>query len=271
MSTPKNPLRVMPEYLRRDTERDNVPVRMTVSETRRAEASVYLESTPMIPAHLPPLPTGTHEPAWVPTTRPSRMTSPDEFLRSSTTGKLVVERVRSAGTSPERTQMDLSTIRALHATSIRLPAPSRRSNSLLNRALRAAEIQSATGPPPEKDTLAHAHRLIHRRIITAVGASDSLGTPGGATEVGGDLNPIFPNLLVVPASDHMPARNADEIRCVCATPRLDDGGFMVACDACGVWFHGACVGVDEIRVRGGHAWMCPRCAGPGGPSPSSKP
>ncbi|KNE66486.1 hypothetical protein AMAG_11624 [Allomyces macrogynus ATCC 38327] len=55
------------------------------------------------------------------------------------------------------------------------------------------------------------------------------------------------------------ARGPDEIRCMCDHARNDDGGFMVACDACHVWFHGKCVGVALGVLQDGDRWVCPRC------------
>ena len=47
--------------------------------------------------------------------------------------------------------------------------------------------------------------------------------------------------------------------CICGGPT--DGSFMVGCDKCDSWFHGACVGVhrddsDELKN-----WLCPGCSG----------
>jgi hypothetical protein len=48
----------------------------------------------------------------------------------------------------------------------------------------------------------------------------------------------------------------EEIRCICTEPTLDDGLFMIACDACGVWFHGRCVQIFDAPEEG---WNCLRC------------
>ncbi|RUS13318.1 hypothetical protein BC937DRAFT_95508 [Endogone sp. FLAS-F59071] len=58
--------------------------------------------------------------------------------------------------------------------------------------------------------------------------------------------------------DEDEAGKAEEINCVCSDqPHVDDGGFMVACDNCEVWFHGRCVGVTAIAED--EKWFCPRC------------
>ncbi|KAI9203180.1 uncharacterized protein BJ171DRAFT_409058, partial [Polychytrium aggregatum] len=49
----------------------------------------------------------------------------------------------------------------------------------------------------------------------------------------------------------------DVIRCICTSPTLDDGLFMIACDACGIWFHGRCVGIEA--TTGVEEWHCVRC------------
>ncbi|KAJ3282513.1 hypothetical protein HK104_010862, partial [Borealophlyctis nickersoniae] len=56
--------------------------------------------------------------------------------------------------------------------------------------------------------------------------------------------------------------DSDITNCVCETPTLDDGGFMIACDKCGVWFHGRCVGIPHEGMQIGD-WFCPRCVGSG--------
>lgn len=54
----------------------------------------------------------------------------------------------------------------------------------------------------------------------------------------------------------------DVINCICANPHIDDGGFMIACDRCGAWFHGHCVGVPSEGAQGVGDWFCPRCKNP---------
>ncbi|KAJ3148419.1 hypothetical protein HDU89_004750 [Geranomyces variabilis] len=49
----------------------------------------------------------------------------------------------------------------------------------------------------------------------------------------------------------------EPINCVCHNPHFDDGLFMIACDRCGVWFHGRCVGVpSEHDQAPGRDWYC---------------
>ncbi|KAJ3361734.1 hypothetical protein GGF32_007058 [Allomyces javanicus] len=98
---------------------------------------------------------------------------------------------------------------------------------------------------------------LHRRAVVLATAGDALFAPAHST----DLNPLFPSLAVVPAAadEHGGKRAADEIRCMCDHARNDDGGFMVACDACHVWFHGKCVGVALGVLQDGDQWVCPRC------------
>ncbi|KAI8343674.1 hypothetical protein BC941DRAFT_509088 [Chlamydoabsidia padenii] len=50
----------------------------------------------------------------------------------------------------------------------------------------------------------------------------------------------------------------DMIRCVCEHPTIDYGAFMIACDTCGIWFHGNCVGVSEFDQV--EEWHCRSCS-----------
>ncbi|KAI9476202.1 MAG: hypothetical protein EXX96DRAFT_651876 [Benjaminiella poitrasii] len=50
---------------------------------------------------------------------------------------------------------------------------------------------------------------------------------------------------------------SEEIRCICENPTVDYGTFMIACDKCGVWFHGSCVGIAESDQV--EEWYCRRC------------
>ncbi|SAL94943.1 hypothetical protein [Absidia glauca] len=50
----------------------------------------------------------------------------------------------------------------------------------------------------------------------------------------------------------------DMIRCICEHPTIDYGAFMIACDTCGVWFHGNCVGVSELDQV--EEWHCRSCS-----------
>jgi hypothetical protein len=56
----------------------------------------------------------------------------------------------------------------------------------------------------------------------------------------------------------------------CQRGRVEDGSFMVGCDFCDGWYHGACVGItkDEANLR--ESYLCPRCVGAtdGGSGPS---
>lgn len=51
----------------------------------------------------------------------------------------------------------------------------------------------------------------------------------------------------------------EQIRCICANTTTDYGLFMVACDACGIWFHGECVDVQENSIPEGGTWLCYQC------------
>ncbi|KNE65374.1 hypothetical protein AMAG_11012 [Allomyces macrogynus ATCC 38327] len=114
-----------------------------------------------------------------------------------------------------------------------------------------------TAPTPAIASGTAVLKPLHRRAVVLATAGDALFAPAHST----DLNPLFPSLAVVPAAadEHGGKRAADEIRCMCDHARNDDGGFMVACDACHVWFHGKCVGVALGVLQDGDQWVCPRC------------
>ncbi|XP_063963171.1 uncharacterized protein LOC135156056 [Lytechinus pictus] len=46
--------------------------------------------------------------------------------------------------------------------------------------------------------------------------------------------------------------------CYCRTP--DDGSFMIQCDGCDEWFHGACVGVTHAEGMSIDKYFCPFCS-----------
>lgn len=51
------------------------------------------------------------------------------------------------------------------------------------------------------------------------------------------------------------------INCICATPAIDDGLFMISCDKCTTWFHGHCVGITASVSE----WTCTRHGSPSAP------
>ncbi|KAJ3126452.1 hypothetical protein HK098_007504 [Nowakowskiella sp. JEL0407] len=60
-------------------------------------------------------------------------------------------------------------------------------------------------------------------------------------------------------SDFFQKAAVDTVHCICAPPECyNNSAFMVACDKCGVWFHGKCVDYKETSAE----WYCVRC-GPG--------
>mmetsp|Transcript_43531 Transcript_43531/g.49071 ORF Transcript_43531/g.49071 Transcript_43531/m.49071 type:complete len:1967 (-) Transcript_43531:117-6017(-) len=47
--------------------------------------------------------------------------------------------------------------------------------------------------------------------------------------------------------------------CVCGGP--SDGNFMLCCDSCNEWFHGACIHVSNSLSNTEKKWSCPACTG----------
>ncbi|KAI8997283.1 hypothetical protein BDB01DRAFT_901700 [Pilobolus umbonatus] len=55
-----------------------------------------------------------------------------------------------------------------------------------------------------------------------------------------------------------PKVTTDVINCICDNPTVDYGTFMIACDSCGVWYHGLCVNIAENDPI--EEWHCRRCS-----------
>ncbi|RKP27184.1 hypothetical protein SYNPS1DRAFT_27153 [Syncephalis pseudoplumigaleata] len=92
-------------------------------------------------------------------------------------------------------------------------------------------VPSATSPPPV------AKPAMHTPTVTAAPASATTATTTATTN-----------------------NEPDEvINCICHTPTVDHGRFMIACDRCATWFHGECVHVGPDTVPEGTEWYCERC------------
>ncbi|CAO3649329.1 unnamed protein product [Cunninghamella echinulata] len=60
------------------------------------------------------------------------------------------------------------------------------------------------------------------------------------------------------SSPSLPTEQVEDIiRCICENPTIDYGAFMIACDKCGIWYHGSCVGVSELDHV--EEWYCQSC------------
>ena len=67
--------------------------------------------------------------------------------------------------------------------------------------------------------------------------------------------------LILPYEHRLEAVIEDEgcRYCLCGGP--SDGRFMVGCDKCDKWFHGACVGIRGTEGEELEHWFCPDCKG----------
>ncbi|KAI9309680.1 hypothetical protein BJ944DRAFT_226608 [Cunninghamella echinulata] len=66
------------------------------------------------------------------------------------------------------------------------------------------------------------------------------------------------NTLTSSLSSSLPTEQVEDIiRCICENPTIDYGAFMIACDKCGIWYHGSCVGVSELDHV--EEWYCQSC------------
>ncbi|KAI7875298.1 hypothetical protein K492DRAFT_240374 [Lichtheimia hyalospora FSU 10163] len=86
-------------------------------------------------------------------------------------------------------------------------------------------------------------------------SSSSSSTPAYESETIQITDPI----TTTTSADIVPPDASGEIvHCICENPTVDYGTFMIACDKCGVWYHGTCVGVAEIDQV--EEWYCRNCA-----------
>ena len=51
-----------------------------------------------------------------------------------------------------------------------------------------------------------------------------------------------------------------DLHCLCRTP--DDGQFMIQCDYCDEWYHGACINLTPEQADMWVKFRCPRCQDP---------
>jgi len=49
----------------------------------------------------------------------------------------------------------------------------------------------------------------------------------------------------------------------CQRGRVEDGSFMVGCDFCDGWYHGACVGISKDQANQLESYVCPNCCDKG--------
>ncbi|RPA85914.1 hypothetical protein BJ508DRAFT_204587, partial [Ascobolus immersus RN42] len=67
--------------------------------------------------------------------------------------------------------------------------------------------------------------------------------------------PLVPDTST-PSSPVVPI--SQTLYCICRLP--DTGRWMIACDGCDDWFHGACVNIPETQGDLIDKYFCPRCA-----------
>ncbi|TPX61414.1 hypothetical protein SpCBS45565_g07244 [Spizellomyces sp. 'palustris'] len=132
---------------------------------------------------------------------------------------------------------------------------------------------------PELDQVVHMRSspVLPRRLSTSVGAGEPASQPKIRLKL--SLSAMQPFVPTVPMStgttlERSPVHvieqtsctsatvynHEDIINCICRNPHVDDGGFMIACDRCGVWYHGHCVGLPSEKAQGVGDWFCPRCS-----------
>ncbi|KAI9179385.1 hypothetical protein H9P43_004704 [Blastocladiella emersonii ATCC 22665] len=196
----------------------------------------------------------------VPPSRPNP--NPSAYLRKAKPGAAA-----AAGSKPSSLARAIA---AANRASAAVPAPTPPSsatgvgtaNAVPAPAKPAAGAAAASAWNPAAGTSTSVLRLLHRKPVSLATAPDALFTRGD----GGELDPLLPNLALVASStsaedppDEDNKAGTEEIHCICDQARVDDAGLMVACDSCGVWFHGKCVHITAAMVHDGLTWYCPRC------------
>jgi hypothetical protein len=95
---------------------------------------------------------------------------------------------------------------------------------------------------------------VHLRCYSDGGSSHGSNSRGGSVgEVDLGRPPVPP--LPVMATVLSPADHS-VVRCICGVNL--DTGFMICCDVCDLWQHGACVGYPDERAAP-PTYVCPRC------------
>lgn len=88
-------------------------------------------------------------------------------------------------------------------------------------------------------------------------SSSSSSTPAYESETIQITDPITTTATSAATDIVPPDASGEIVRCICENPTVDYGTFMIACDKCGVWYHGTCVGVAESDQV--EEWYCRNC------------
>ncbi|KAI8072901.1 hypothetical protein BC940DRAFT_291894 [Gongronella butleri] len=72
------------------------------------------------------------------------------------------------------------------------------------------------------------------------------------------------------SADEKPKKKGKHLYCICRKP-YEASQFMIACDRCDQWFHGACIGINEKDGEFIDLYFCDKCSKETGKSTSWKP
>lgn len=241
------------------TPSSTLRLNMTGSSRKPSLGSITIEK--------PPRPTPTASRATTPIAEKEEENKPPsgstDSLATPTTIKIVPISLATLSTADEKKPPKEKKPKASKKKlTISLPKPSKLSLDIPDTTISHDDLTASQPLPidfaeqPASSTLSATTELplstTHSTTTTPkIRFKIKLPTPGTAEE------PTPVKESTPPAS---PNSKTDIINCICENPFIDYGTFMIACDACRVWYHGTCVGIAESNQV--EEWHCTRCRHP---------
>lgn len=131
----------------------------------------------------------------------------------------------------------------------------------------AAQPEAQSEPAPTSSSSSTAYSsAAPQPTSSAVSTPTAASSLPASTPTTATMAPAMPaatttttaaHTMLTPAVLPVEANSTEIIRCICDHPTVDYGAFMIACDQCGVWFHGNCVGIAESDQV--EEWYCSSC------------
>ncbi|KAI8073320.1 hypothetical protein BC940DRAFT_291066 [Gongronella butleri] len=122
----------------------------------------------------------------------------------------------------------------------------------------ASSSQTIKSEPLPPTSLSDTSDFANHTLLSTLPPEPSFATPHHASDTltyPQHTMPAAPPPLPAPIPADQAVVSDETVQCICDNPTVDYGTFMVACDTCGVWFHGVCVGIlDQVDE-----WHCMRC------------
>lgn len=170
---------------------------------------------------------------------------------------VVVNEKPPPGPSPTVKRAKSNSISSAGVTIAHTPKKAEPVRAAAPTSLAALAASEPAAPPPKKNSLTlslPAKTQSTQNQPTTVAAPPPTSADSSTPKIRFKLK--LPVAEPVPAAE-APAGDAEVINCICETPHVDYGAFMIACDQCSVWFHGDCVGIKESDQVA--EWYCMRC------------